>query len=116
MIEKQSIINYSSKSYASVVFSDSKVAFLGEEKDVIFCLFLCFVYELHCIIGSLLSKFRDYFVEACCFFCQFFEYCIKFFFLKQSYFDVLLTLDFDRISGVSEQIFEMLFHLGSLSS
>ena len=46
MSEKVSIINLSSycnKSYASVVYCDSKVVFLGEGKDAIFCPFL------HCV-------------------------------------------------------------------
>ena len=52
--EKQGIINLSRKSYASVVLSKSKVAFLEEEKDTNFCPFLlCFVYRLfYCIIGE----------------------------------------------------------------
>ena len=43
MVEKQSIINlssFSSKSYASVVLSDSKVTFIGEVEDATFCLIL----------------------------------------------------------------------------
>ena len=38
MTEKQGIINVSSKSYISVVVRDSKVSFLGKEKDETFCL------------------------------------------------------------------------------
>ena len=43
MVEKLSIIDlssYRSKSYASVVLSDSKVTFLGEGEDAAFCPFL----------------------------------------------------------------------------
>ena len=43
MIKKQSIINlssYSSKSYATVVLSNSLIAFLEEGEDVTFCPFL----------------------------------------------------------------------------
>ena len=41
--EKQSIMNgssFSSKSYVSIVFSDSEVIFLGEELNATFCPFL----------------------------------------------------------------------------
>ena len=52
-IEKQGIINLckcSSKSYASVVLSDFKVTFLGEEEDAIFLHFsivFCWYMALH---------------------------------------------------------------------
>ena len=36
MVEKQDIINLSSKSYTFVILSDAKVAFLREGKDVAF--------------------------------------------------------------------------------
>ena len=42
--------NYSSKNYASVVFSDFKVAFLGRDRCSLSSIFLCFVYGQCCII------------------------------------------------------------------
>ena len=48
-IEKQSMINLtsnSSKSYASVVLSDFKVAFIGEGEDAVFFPFLSTVFSL----------------------------------------------------------------------
>ena len=54
MIEKQAIVNlcnYGGMSYASVVLSDSKIAFLGERMDEDFQpFFYCFVYIQCCII------------------------------------------------------------------
>ena len=45
--EKEGIINlssYSTKCYASVVLSDSKVTFHEEEEDKAFCPFLCVLF------------------------------------------------------------------------
>ena len=53
MVEKQSIINlssYSSKSYTSVVLSESKVTFLREEKDATFYQFLYCILFIDVIV------------------------------------------------------------------
>ena len=58
MIEKQGIINlssYSSKSYISVVLSYSKIAFLLERNDAVFCLFTYCVLFI-CTIISIMEE------------------------------------------------------------
>ena len=77
-IKKQGIMNlcsYSSKSVASVVLSDSEVAYHGEEEDATFRPFLSFyfVYKQCCIIEGECRKMflsfilQEEFVSACSF-------------------------------------------------
>ena len=48
-IEKQGIINLSSRNYASVLLSDFKFTFLGEVEDAAICPFLYSVLFVHII-------------------------------------------------------------------
>ena len=105
MNENQGIINfsrYNSKSYASVVLRDSELTFFREREDVAFCPFFFFVLFIHRVAQlkkhvvkfSCLLNSRKYFVEVCSFSAfNFGQYCVKFFFCKQSGFDVKLTID-----------------------
>ena len=78
-----------SYSNASVILSDSKVAFLGEWKNV--CILYCVLFIDHFAYSkkygvkfSCLPLFRRYFVKACSFSpFNFFQYSIKLFFCKQ---------------------------------
>ena len=58
MNENQGIVNLrrcSSKCYASVVLTDSDIAFLGERENAVFLSIslLCFVYKLRCVVGKI---------------------------------------------------------------
>ena len=99
MVEKKCIINlssYSSKSYISVVLSDSKLTFLGKGDDAAFYPFL---YRLHYIIKEvchqifLSSIFHKIFCQGMQLFLNlFFHQYIKFFLHKLSLFEVKLGI------------------------
>ena len=86
------LCNYTSKSYASVVLSDSEVTFVGEGEDVAFYPFLYCVlfidsvaYSKKYVIKFPCLTYLKYFIETYRFFVfPYFQHYIKFFLHKLS--------------------------------